>query len=86
MKLLSCYIAGFGKFVSQAFDLSKDLIVIKEGNGWGKSTLADFIECMLFGMDNGRSKAVESNFRIKYAPFTSQRGSRGLWPWLSCGL
>lgn len=70
MKLLSCYIAGFGKFVSQAFDLSKELIVIKEDNGWGKSTLADFIECMLFGMDNGRSKAVESNFRIKYAPFT----------------
>ncbi len=68
MKLISCYIAGFGKFVSRAFDFS-DLTVIKEDNGWGKTTLADFLKCMLYGMDNGRSKSVDANDRIKYDPW-----------------
>lgn len=69
MKLLSCYIAGFGKFINRSFDLSGDLVVVKEDNGWGKTTFADFIKCMLYGMDNGRSKAVVSNDRLKYEPW-----------------
>ena len=69
MKILSCYIAGFGKFSNRSFDFSSDLVVIQEENGWGKSTLADFLKCMLYGMDNGRSKSVSSNDRIKYEPW-----------------
>lgn len=68
MKLISCYIAGFGKFVGRAFEFS-DLTVLKEDNGWGKTTLADFLKCMLYGMDSGRSKAVDSNDRLKYDPW-----------------
>ena len=48
MKLISCYIAGFGKFIGQAFDFKADLTVIREDNGWGKTTLAEFIVSMLF--------------------------------------
>lgn len=70
MKLLSCYIAGFGKFKDRAFDLSRDIVEIKEDNGWGKTTLAAFIERMLFGMDSGRTKSVSGSDRIKYEPFT----------------
>lgn len=69
MKLLSCYIAGFGKFINRSFDFSSDLVVIKEDNGWGKTTLADFIRCMLYGQDASRSKALESNERVKYTPW-----------------
>lgn len=69
MKLISCYIAGFGKFVGQAFDFKVDLTVIREDNGWGKTTLADFLKCMLYGMDSGRSKAVGANDRLKYEPW-----------------
>lgn len=69
MKLLSCYIEGFGKFTSQSFAFSPTLTVFKEDNGWGKTTLADFIKCMLYGMDNGRGKAVSSNDRLKYEPW-----------------
>ena len=69
MRLLSCYIAGFGKFVDCSFDLSKPLVVIKGDNGWGKTTLADFIKCMLYGMDSGRAKSIETNDRIKYMPW-----------------
>ena len=69
MKLLSCYIAGFGKWRNQAFDFNKDIIEIKAENGFGKTTLLNFLECMLFGMDAGRNKALEDNLRSKYHPF-----------------
>ena len=69
MKILSVYIAGFGKFINQRFDFTSDLTVIKEDNGWGKTTLADFIRCMLYGQDAGRGKSVENNERAKYAPW-----------------
>ena len=66
MKLISAYIAGFGKFVNTAFDFNSDLIIIKENNGWGKTTLADFIRCMLYGLDGGRTKSVRANDRVRY--------------------
>lgn len=74
MKILSCYITGFGKFSNQSFTFA-DLTVIKEDNGWGKTTLAAFIRCMLFGMSAGRGKAVEENARAHYAPW--QGGTYG---------
>lgn len=69
MRLLSCQIAGFGKLVNQAFDFSKDLVEIKAENGWGKTTLATFLESMLFGLGDTRAKSVDGNERIKYEPF-----------------
>ena len=75
MRILSCYIAGFGRFTDKAFDFSENPVVIKEENGWGKTTLADFIRCMFYGHDAGRNKAVENNERAKYAPW--QGGSYG---------
>lgn len=70
MKILSCYIAGFGRFQGQTFEFSSNnLSVLKEDNGWGKTTLADFIKCMLYGLDGGRNKAIAENERRKYAPF-----------------
>lgn len=82
MKILSCYIAGFGKFTNQTFTFS-DLTVIKEDNGWGKTTLAAFIRCMLFGMPAGRGKAVEENDRVHYAPW--QGGTYGGTLQFVCG-
>ena len=82
MKILSCYITGFGKFSNQSFTFS-DLTVIKEDNGWGKTTLAAFIRCMLFGMEAGRGKAVETNDRVHYAPW--QGGTYGGTLTFTCG-
>ena len=70
MKLVSCHILGFGKFVNASFDLSGELVIFKENNGWGKTTLADFIECMFFGLENSRSRSVAENYRLKYAPWS----------------
>lgn len=69
MKLISCYISGFGKFQNVRFDFTSDLLVRKENNGWGKTTLADFIRCMLYGLDGGRTKSVRTNDRVRYAPW-----------------
>lgn len=69
MKLISAYIAGFGKFVNTSFDFNSNLLIIKEDNGWGKTTLADFIRCMLYGLDGGRTKSVRSNDRVRYEPW-----------------
>ncbi len=71
MKLISCHITAFGKFVNQAFDLSKDVVEIKQDNGWGKTTLITFIESMLFGMSASRGKQVADDIRQKYQPFQS---------------
>ncbi len=69
MRILSCHIAGFGRFVHKDFDFSATLTVIKEDNGWGKTTLADFIRCMLYGLDGGRNKSVSANDRLRYEPW-----------------
>lgn len=72
MKILSAYIAGFGKFVKRKMDLSQDIVQIKEDNGWGKTTFVDFLECMFYGMDEGRKKSILENFRVKYKPWHSE--------------
>lgn len=73
MKFLSCYIAGFGKFVDRSFTFSEGINVLKEDNGWGKTTLAAFLKCMLYGMDGGRSKTLKNNERAKYYPWRGDR-------------
>ena len=70
MRLISCHITGFGKFENRAFDLSAQTVTIHGENGWGKTTLVDFIASMLYGIDGGRSKTVAANDRIRYAPFS----------------
>lgn len=69
MKFISCYIAGFGKFVDFSFDFSAPITEIKEDNGWGKTTFADFLKCMLYGLDGSRVKSVVGNERTKYKPW-----------------
>ena len=69
MRFVSCYIVGFGCFVNRQFDLSRNIVTMKEDNGWGKTTLSAFLESMLYGFE-GRSKDVSSNERMKYAPWS----------------
>lgn len=70
MRILSCYIVGFGKLVNKKIEL-KDLTVIKQENGWGKTTFADFIRCMFFGLDGGRKREIAGNDRVKYRPWSN---------------
>ena len=70
MRFVSCKIAGFGKFVNTAFALDKNINCLFASNGWGKTTLAAFLECMLYGMDATRSRSVAENDRIRFEPWS----------------
>ena len=43
MKLISCYIENFGCLSQYKLDLRPGLTLIEEENGFGKTTLAEFI-------------------------------------------
>ena len=69
MRFVSCFVSGFGKLSNQTFDLNKDIVEIKAKNGGGKTTLAVFLESMLFGLESSRSRSIEENPRLKYEPW-----------------
>jgi len=52
VKLLQCKIENFGKLSDVSFDFSEGVNTFCEENGWGKSTLANFIRIMFFGFLN----------------------------------
>ncbi len=74
MIVKSCYIENFGKFREKNFEFEAGLNIIKEDNGWGKSTLAVFIKSMFFGMAYTTARK-ELSERAKYMPW--QGGNYG---------
>ena len=51
MRLISCYIDGFGKLNNMEVQFEDGINTFVQDNGWGKSTLAAFIRVMLYGFD-----------------------------------
>ena len=49
MKLISCYIENFGGLSGYAVDFDPEITVLKEQNGFGKTTLAEFLRAMFYG-------------------------------------
>ena len=47
IKLISCHIENFGKLQNFDFEFTKGLNTIKEENGFGKTTFANFIKFFL---------------------------------------
>lgn len=70
MKLKRCYVSSFGKLKDYTYNFSDGLNVIKEENGFGKSTLATFIKCVFYGLNDSKRK-VSDNERTKYRPWNS---------------
>jgi len=68
MKLISCYIENFGTLSHYSLNFSEGLTVIKEANGFGKTTLAAFIRTMFYGMPRA-SKNLSKNDRKRYMPW-----------------
>ncbi len=69
MYIKSCYIENFGKLHEFNIEFEKGLNVIKEDNGWGKTTLMAFIKAMLYGMIY-RPNAKDFYDRKKYEPWS----------------
>lgn len=69
MRLTTCHIDGFGKLNNVDFHFDKGLNIIKEDNGYGKTTLATFIKVMLYGFDDENRKSLQDKEREKYRPW-----------------
>lgn len=69
MRITGCHIDGFGKINNEDFKFDKGLNIIKEENGFGKSTIATFIKVMLYGFDEETKKSLSDKEREKYRPW-----------------
>ena len=68
MKLISLYIENFGGLSRYELQFQRGLTTINEPNGFGKTTLAEFIRAMLYGFPR-KSKTLDKSKRQKYAPW-----------------
>ena len=75
MKLLRCYIENFGGLHQYVLEFQPGMTVIREPNGFGKTTLAAFLRCMFYGLPRGNKNTLEKDLRRKYTPW--QRGKFG---------
>ncbi len=68
MKLISLYIENFGGLHQYSLDFQEGLTVIQEPNGFGKTTLAEFIRAMFYGFPR-KAKTLDKSRRQKYTPW-----------------
>lgn len=69
MKLISLYITNFGNLSDVEYKFRRDITSFCEKNGYGKSTLVDFIKSMFYGMKAYRKNATSFPDREHYYPF-----------------
>ena len=68
MKLISLYIENFGGLSQYGLDFAEGLTVIEAENGFGKTTLAEFIRAMFYGFPR-KGKTLDKSRRQKYTPW-----------------
>ncbi len=73
MKLISCYIEGYGKIKEREFSFEEGLTPFLWENGEGKSTLASFLKAMLYGLKGYRKGSLEFCDREHFYPFDGGR-------------
>ena len=56
MRIVSLHVASFGKLKNFDLNFGKGINVLRQKNGFGKTTLANFIRAMLYGFDYKRVK------------------------------
>ena len=70
MKLVNCYIENFGGLSHYSMDFQDGLTIIQEPNGFGKTTLAEFIRAMFYGFPRKKGKLGK---RQKYTPWSGAK-------------
>ena len=68
MKLISLYIENFGGLSRYALDFEAGITTLVQPNGFGKTTLAEFIRAMLYGFPR-KNKTLDKSLRQKYTPW-----------------
>ena len=69
MKLISCYIEGYGCLKQKEISFDGELTQVLAHNGDGKTTLASFLKAMLYGLKSYRKGSVEFCDREHFYPF-----------------
>ena len=69
MKLISCYIEGFGKLRKLEIKFEDGLNCFVKENGWGKSTFAAFLRVMFYGFEGETKRNEFENERKYYRPW-----------------
>ena len=75
MKLISCYIAHFGKIHDFSYQFNQGFNLIYKENGWGKTTFSVFIKAMFYGLEYSPKTRKKLLDRAHYLPWDgSQAG------------
>lgn len=69
MRLLSCYIEGYGQIKQKEYTFNEGITSIFAENGGGKSTLASFIKAMFYGLKGYKTGSTEFCDREHFYPF-----------------
>ncbi len=70
--IIKCaHIENFGKLSNVDFNFEYPLTTIYKENGYGKTTLCDFLRVMLYGLKTDKSSDKEFGLRKHYYPFSS---------------
>ena len=69
MRILSVHVENFGKLSDVNIDFQEGTNIIKEDNGWGKSTLATFIRALFYGLEGDNKRDDISCERKRFAPW-----------------
>lgn len=72
MKLIELYIENFGGLSQYSLAFNEGLTVIEEVNGFGKTTLAEFIRAMFYGFPR-KAKTLDKSRRQKYTPWNGSK-------------
>ena len=71
MKLISCYIENFGGLSGCSLDFEAGLTVLCRPNGFGKTTLAEFIRVMFYGFPRKPRTGLWK--KEKYQPYNQPK-------------
>ena len=69
MIINSIFIENYGGLSNFKLDFTKDLNVINEHNGYGKSTINSFIKAMFYGLLNTTKRDIDINEYAHYQPW-----------------
>lgn len=69
MKILSVHVENFGKLSDVNIDFKEGTNILKEDNGWGKSTLATFIRALFYGLEGDNKRDDLLCERKRFAPW-----------------
>ena len=69
MILTKLTVSGFGKLKGYSTTFDKEINTFVFENGWGKTTLSDFIYAMFYGLAQTTKKKLTDNLRKKYQPW-----------------